>query len=93
MTKEGWLLGEKPDPLGNRIEEIRDEIKLKNPERLADRTGAIYTPKDNDSGEFSLKYWSEDVILKFPEFSGVYAEGGESLNNFDLTMLAYYFNV
>lgn len=92
MKKGGWLLGDKPDPLGNRIDEIRDNLKNKNPEYLAKQTGAIFTAKENDCGVFSIKYWSRDVMIQFPEFSGFFAESGDRLSNFDLTMLAYYFD-
>lgn len=93
MAEKGWLLGDTPNPLGDRVDEIRSKIKEKHPEMLANRTGSIYTPKDNHSGDFKLAFWSRDVILNFPDFTGVYTDNGEEINTFDLTMLAYYFDV
>ena len=93
MTEKGWLLGDKPDPLGDRVDEIRETLSNKNPLQMADQTGTIYTPVDDVSGEFSFLFWSLEVILKYPEFTGIFAGSGENLNNFDLTMLAYYFDV
>jgi len=93
MAEKGWLLGDQPDPLGNRVDEIREELKDKNPSQIADKTGTIYTPIDDVTGEFCFMFWSKEVILKFPVFTGTFAGSGEPLNNFDLTMLAYYFNV
>ena len=93
MAEKDWLLGDNPNPLGNRVEEIRQTLKDKNPESLAARTGAIYNPKGDSGGEFKLAFWSRDVILNSPDFSGVYVDNGDQLNTFELMMLAYYFNV
>ena len=93
MAEKDWLLGESPNPLGDRIDEIRASLRAKNPDSLANRTGSIYTPKGQDSGEFKLAYWSRDVIVRFPEFSGVYTDNDTPVNTFDMTMLAYYFDI
>lgn len=93
MTKKDWLLGDTPNPLSDRIDELREKLKTKNPERLALNTGAIYTPKDDDGGEFKLTYWSREVIIQHPEFVGTYPDTSETVNTFDMTMLAFYFDV
>ena len=36
-----------------------------------------------------MPFWSHDVIIRFPEFRGHFAETGDPINMFDLTMLAY----
>ena len=94
MSKQNkdWLLGESPNPLGDRVAEIREKIKDKDPKVLAGYTGAVYTPKDEWRGVFRLPFWSQEVLLNFPEFTGKYVESGKELNTFDLTMLAYYFD-
>lgn len=99
MAEKGWLLGDTPNPLGDRVEEIRAKLREQNPEKLATRTGALYNSKGDSApgetwvGEFRLAYWSRDVILSLPDFTGHYADSGEALSTFDLTMLAYYFDV
>jgi hypothetical protein len=93
MAEKSWLLGDTPNPLGERVDEIRTKLKEKQPEILANQTGTIYTPKDSISGEFKLSFWSRELTLNFPEFTGVYTDTGEEVNTFDLTMLAYYFEV
>ncbi len=93
MAEKDWLLGDSPNPLGNRIDEIRASLRSKNPDSLAYRTGSIYTPKSQDSGEFKLTYWSREVSIQFPEFCGVFTDTSAPLNTFDMTMLAYYFDV
>lgn len=93
MAEKDWLLGDTPNPLGDRVDEIRSKLQKQKPDNLAIRTGAIYTPKENGVGEFRLPFWSREVILSFPDFSGKYADTGDDVNTFDLTMLAYYFDV
>lgn len=93
MAKKDWLLGDNPNPLGDRVDEIRDGLKTKNPVSLANRTGAIFTPKGDADGELKLAYWSRDLILQFPDFTGVYADGDVPVNTFDMTILAYYFDI
>ena len=91
MAEKDWLLGDTPNPLGDRVEEIRNQLRRKDPERLAAFTGAIYTPLGAASGELRLPYWSREVLINFPDFTGKYTDTGEAINSFDLTMLAYYF--
>ena len=89
MPEKNWLLGDTPTPLGNRVEEIREKIKDKDPEMLAVYTGAAYSAE----GVFRLPFWSRDVSITFPDFIGHYVDTGEELNTFDMTMLAYYFDI
>ena len=93
MTERDWLLGDTPNPLADRVDEFRENLRGKNPSTLAIRTGAVYIPKDDKSGEFRLSYWSREVLLQFPEFAGTFNDNGDCLTTFDLTMLGYYFDV
>ena len=93
MAEKDWLLGDTPNPLGDRVDEIQEKLKDQNPDSLAARTGAIYSPVAEIGGEFRLSFWSREVVIRFPDFTGKYADTGEELNTFDLTMLAYYFDV
>jgi len=83
MAENNWLLGDKPNPLGDRVDEIRDNLRRKNPERLAGRTGALYTPIGESNGEFRLPYWSREVVLNFPDFSCKFADTEDEINTFD----------
>ncbi len=93
MAEKGWLLGETPNPLGDRVAEIQEKLQRKSPHALAKNTGATYTSKDDRSGYFELPFWSERTQLNFPEFDGIFVEKNETINTFDLTMLAYYFDL
>jgi hypothetical protein len=93
MAEKDWLLGDTPNPLGDRIDEIRAKLKKQKPENLAARTGSIYTPKGETDGDFRLPFWSREVMIDFPDFTGTFTETGETASAFDLTMLAYYFDI
>ena len=93
MAEKSWLLGDMPNPLGDRVAEIREKLQDKNPEVLATQTGAIYTPGEGGSGEFHLSFWAREIIISFPDFVGKYTDSDEEINTFDMTMLAYYFDV
>jgi hypothetical protein len=92
MAEKDWLLGETPNPLGDRVAEICDKLQHKDPNTLASHTGAVYTQKNGQSGIFRMKFWGSEIQINFPEFNGKFTESGVELNTFDLTMLAYYFD-
>ncbi len=92
MAEKDWLLGETPNPLGDRVAEIRDKLKHKDPNVLANHTGAVYMPQNGQRGIFRLNFWGREIQINFPEFNGKFTESGVELNTFDLTMLAYYFD-
>lgn len=91
MIKSDWLLGEKPNPLEDRVDEIRAELRKANPQRLANQTGSVFNPQGESGGQFKLPLWNRDVILDFPAFTGYEAESKNPLSTFELTLLAYYF--
>ena len=92
MAEKDWLLGDTPNPLGDRVDEIRDHLKSKNPERLAACTGALFTSFGESGGDFRLPFWSREVVISFPDFTGKFADTRDEINTFDLMMLAYYFD-
>lgn len=88
-----WLLGDTPNPLGDRADEIRAELRGREPYDLANRTGAIYTPTGDSGGEFKLALWGREVIFSFPDCTAKDALTGEVLNTFDQTLVLYYFHL
>lgn len=92
MAEKDWLLGETPNSLGDRVVELKEKLQHKSPHILAQKTGALYTPQDDQRGFFKLTFWSEEIQLNFPEFNGKYLANNKAINTFDLTLLAYYFD-
>ena len=93
MSEQNLFSAEAPNPLEDRVDEIRAKLTQEDPNALALRAGAIYTPKGETEGEFRLLYWSREVILQFPAFTGQYADDGAPIDTFDMTLLAYYFEI
>lgn len=99
MDKKTWLLGDSllndnaPGPLAERADEIRAAMQNIDPERVALKTGAIYTPAGAARGTFKLTLWNREVLFTFPKFSATDAHSGAELNPFDQTMLLYYFHL
>ncbi len=94
MTENSkWLLGDTPNPLGGLADEMRVELREREPFDLARRTGAIYTPSGSAEGEFKMPFWNREVVIRFPDFAALEADSSKELNTFDQTMLLYYFNL
>jgi hypothetical protein len=93
MSDSHTPLDAAPNPLEDRVDEIRGKLAKEDPNALALRAGAIFTPEGDAGGEFRLLYWSREVILRFPAFIGKYADDSSPISTFDLTMLAYYFEI
>ncbi len=77
-------------PLQDSLDALRTQLTVADPEALALRAGAIFTPKGESGGNFRLLYWSREVILHFPAFTGKYAADGAPLGEFDTALLAHY---
>lgn len=93
MKIKNCMFGENPSPLEGRADELRTELRSEDPNALAIRTGAIYTPAGDSRGEFELVLWNREVILSFPDFIARDAHGEKPLNPFDQALLLYYFHI
>jgi hypothetical protein len=80
------------DYLAQRIEELRGQLVVSDPEALAWRTASTYRILSPGRGAFELDVWDRAVRLTFPEFTARYADTDESLDTLTLAMLAYYFH-
>lgn len=82
-----------PDPthLARRTVELHDGLRQVDPQLLARRTGATFTPVGEGQGSFHLSYWGRPLALSYPDFVSRDERTGEQLNPFDEAMLAYYF--
>jgi hypothetical protein len=72
---------------------MRAQIQKADPHRLAARTGAIYQAQAAGQGRFQLAWWGRMIEVDFPAFTARDHESGVDLHTFDLTMLAYYFDL
>jgi hypothetical protein len=68
-----------------RIEELRSSLRERN---LAHLTALVGGQLD-DSG-LKFRYWSEEVLVRWPEIKALSADTGDALSTFDQAMLMYY---
>ena len=81
------------DHLARRVEELRAELKEKDPYLLADRTDSKFLDDGSGKGEFQFLFWGREMALSFPEFIVRDLETGKQPGTFEQTLLAYYFNI
>lgn len=78
-------------PLLARVDVLRSELRSRDPQILAQKTGAQFTPSGPGAGVFSLKLWDREVKLSFPELDAQTPEGQPGLIPPELALLFYYF--
>ena len=83
---------EQIDQLVERVAELWDELRRRQPGELAARTGTRYVPAGTRSGAFHFPMWGEAISLSFPEFRARRQRLGTELDDFNQALLAYYFH-
>lgn len=73
------------------INDLRRQIATLQPEPLALRTGALWTPRDKAGGEFRLALCGQTVILTFPEMHGFRESDHRPLSEAETLILLNYF--
>ncbi len=81
----------KPNHLLGRIEELRADLRQRSPLDIARRSGAVYTPLDEERGEFSLPVWDQPLAVTFPDFTILNAATGQEMNPAIQALVLYYF--
>ena len=91
MFDKDW----KPQPsrsaLVDRVDELRESLKLIPAIDLTERTGANYEILDNERGEFRFMLVDTTLRVSYPEFQVLDAQGNE-LPAFHHAMVMYYFD-
>lgn len=80
------------DRFSQRVEELRQALRLCDPGQLAAHTGAKLNHLDSEQGEFHLAFWDCPIRLTYPAFTAHPSPGKEELPSFQLAMLLYYFS-
>lgn len=78
------------EQLAQRVDELRDELRGRDPYLLAANAGAIFQEIGPNQGEFRLLMWGQEVVLTWPDLVGRDGENGEPLPTFIQAQLAYY---
>lgn len=80
------------DRFSQRVEELRQSLRLREPELLAAHTGAELVQLDSGEREFQLALWGRPIRVTHPAFKAYPGNGEEELPSFNLAMLLYYFS-
>ncbi len=73
-----------------RIGELRSELASRDPDALAEKTGADYLPSGDRSGDFHLKLWGQAVLVPFPALV-VQTEQKKPLPLISQALVMFYF--
>jgi hypothetical protein len=92
MNNLSWLPNtSKSDLLRGRLDELRIQLRNQNYEQLATRTDSTYRPFDQSNGEFLIKFWDQELAIKFPELLAYDPHSGDEISEIKMAMLLYYF--
>lgn len=80
----------KPSQLAVRVEELRAALKDADPQALAERCGALFTPTTN-GGEFRFSYFDKEICVTYPAFAAHDPASGAALPVSVQALLLYYF--
>ena len=75
-----------------RIEELRQQVSLVDPNILAEKTESEIYYNDDGGVEFSLELWGQAVRLPYRKLEAYDLKTGAVLPLIDQTMLLYYFS-
>lgn len=67
----------------------RDELRQRDPERVAQHAGARWTPQSHDAGHLSLTLLQHPYIIRVPEYAVLTSEGGTAPTMSQALLTAY----
>ncbi len=79
-TRKAWQ-----ESMQRQLEGLRQELSSRDRLEVASRCGAQPTPEG-----LRLQYWTQDVIINWPDLVARYAAGEQACPVFDQAMLLYY---
>ncbi|MDX1416327.1 MAG: DUF3786 domain-containing protein [Candidatus Promineifilaceae bacterium] len=74
------------DYLAQRVDELRADLRRRDPALLAKNTGAAY-----DGSRFNLSVWGQNIMIDTEDFIGR-DPSGEAVDGMTQALLAYYFH-
>jgi hypothetical protein len=80
---------EAADKFAERLVELRNSLRLLDPELVAVRSGASYQTQDPNSGKLLIPFWGNMCILNWPELTG-YDQFDRPLPDFQIALLFYH---
>lgn len=82
---------EKVNQLARRVDEIRADLRTRDPYRLVSHVGGRFTPKGEAEGGFSLTLWGQPLLVTYPGFEVLRPENRTPLGVDIQALIAYHF--
>lgn len=77
--------------LAARAEELRQDLRQRNVEHLAENTRSTYTGVKDGTGNFCLCFWEDEIIITYPAFEMSTKSTNHPLNPGQQALILYYF--
>ena len=90
MRQLSYSPEENQNLLRRRVDELRESLRKKDPSKLADNTGMIYTPGEREQGLFEFQFWGRETCLTFPALVATDHQSGKELGAASQALLMYY---
>lgn len=78
-------------PLAIRVQQLREELRTKDPAQMAAQTGTCLKHGPEGGGYYQFAYWDDQIIYPVGEYLACRPEENEPLHVLDQAMIAYYF--
>lgn len=90
MRRLSFSPEENQNLLRRRVDELRESLRKKDPYKLADNTGMIYTPGEREQGLFEFRFWGQETRLTFPALVATDRQSDRELGAASQALLMYY---
>jgi len=78
--------------ISQRIDELREVVRQRDPELLAERTASQFAVDGESKGTFQLELWGRPVTVSFPDLVAREAANQQALSVSNQALLMYYFH-
>lgn len=90
MKKE-FLSLDQPNLLAQRVQALRDQLAILNPQQIAINTAANFFANQEGKGHFRFPYWQEEILLEVPTYLAISANDQKELGVAHQALILYYF--
>ncbi|MCX8061078.1 MAG: DUF3786 domain-containing protein [Anaerolineales bacterium] len=91
MKRDVFFSFDRPNLLEKRVQELRDELSIRDAQQLAINTASKYESINSSSGYFKFLYWQEQTLLSHPGFVALNAAQNKELGVAHQALILYYF--
>ncbi|RCK76300.1 MAG: hypothetical protein ANABAC_0451 [Anaerolineae bacterium] len=89
--KKDFLSLDRPNLLAQRVQELREQLVVENPEQLATNTATRFSVNEDGKGHFRFPYWQDEILLPVPAFLAISAKDQKELGVAHQALILYYF--